>query len=432
MEILVVSSVLPWPSIGGRIRFYNLYSRLAARHRITWICSTGERYRFEAKEAEQFLSRILSLPAEPDYYLPSYFLPRLFSRALNRLKLRRLRDLLFDRVQSPAIRHFRPSQARLDLIAQVLDSGRYDVAIWEEESLAELVPGNIAIPKVITLLNLPSVVFKRQCQNVPSSWKDRLFFGPEFCKVVHYEKNHFSRFDLAVTMSAVDQDVLRSRCPRLESVVIPNGVDVDCFHPNYQTVVSAEQLLFIGTYSYYPNLDAMHFFCQKILPFIRQKHPNVRLSLVGHDPPPELNQYAAQGVEVIGAVPDTRPYLEQANVFVVPLRVGGGTRLKILEAMAMGKPVVSTSIGAEGLQVTPGHDILIADDPVEFASAVVKLLECPELRTDLAQNGRALVERLYDWNSIALKFEDVLVEIAGRQSLRRGFKPTKGLTLCQR
>ena len=166
-----------------------------------------------------------------------------------------------------------------------------------------------------------------------------------------------------------------------------------------------------------PNEDAMLYFCREILPFIRSEEPLARLTIVGRAPTPAVKKLAdAAGIVVTGRVDDVRPYMREASVYVVPLRIGGGTRLKIFEAMAMGKAVVSTTIGAEGLPVTNGTHVMVADDPASFARAVVVLIRDADRRQQLEVAARALVVEKYDWSAVAGELEIALARFAGRRA----------------
>ncbi|TMG60851.1 MAG: glycosyltransferase [Chloroflexi bacterium] len=178
-----------------------------------------------------------------------------------------------------------------------------------------------------------------------------------------------------------------------------------CFYSPRASTPEPSTILFFGTIAHYPNTDGLIFFLDNVLPLIKRVRPEVRLLVVGPAPPPEILRRAAPDVIVTGEVPDVRPYLERAKVVVVPLRIGGGTRLKIVEALAMAKPVVSTSLGAEGLDVSDGEDILIADNAPAFADRVAGVLADNALATRLGSAGRRLVERSYDWNASARKLE---------------------------
>jgi len=219
-------------------------------------------------------------------------------------------------------------------------------------------------------------------------------------KLPGYERRILSAFTHCLAVSDVDAARLRRLAPRAHVSVIPNGVDPDEFTPSAQTV-QPDSLVFTASFTYAPNVDAMAFFCRQVLPRIRVAVPSVRLSIVGQHPGPEIQALQRlPGVEVTGRVPDVRPYLARAAVAVVPLRMGSGTRLKILEAMAMAKPVVSTPIGAEGLEVRAGYDIELARDPTAFADRTIALLHDAERRARLGERARATVLERYAWSSI--------------------------------
>ncbi|MBI3621542.1 MAG: glycosyltransferase, partial [Nitrospirae bacterium] len=192
---------------------------------------------------------------------------------------------------------------------------------------------------------------------------------------------------------------------------IPTGVDTAYFTPNGSREAPG-RLVFTGSMDWYPNEDAMLYFMGAILPRIRQDVPDVSLTVVGRNPSARLAEAASTiGVQVTGTVDDIRPHVDEAAVYVVPLRVGGGTRLKIFEALAMGKAVVSTTVGAEGLPLIPGEHFLRADDPADFARAVVALLRDPNRRQALGMAGRRLVEERYAWPRVAAEFESRCAEI---------------------
>ena len=200
--------------------------------------------------------------------------------------------------------------------------------------------------------------------------------------------------------------------------VVKTGVDTTYFTP-VDTVQRRAHLVFTGSMDWLPNEDAMLYFARDILPRIRAAEPDVTLSIIGRAPTPAVRQLAAlEGIEVTGAVDDVRPHVAAGSVYVVPLRIGGGTRLKIFEAMAMGKAVVSTTVGAEGLPVTDGTDIAIADEPNAFADAVVRLIRDTDVRQQLERAARQLVVDRYDWSAVANDFETALSTARGTEPVR--------------
>jgi polysaccharide biosynthesis protein PslH len=188
--------------------------------------------------------------------------------------------------------------------------------------------------------------------------------------------------------------------------VVPNAVDVEHFKPSAALPASdGRTVMFFGAINYFPNVDGLLYLLRDVWPLLEKSHPQARLKIVGQYPTPEILAFQGPKVEVTGKVDDLRPHLSSAAVTVVPLRVGGGTRFKILEAMAMGRPVVSTSLGAEGILAQPGTDILIADDAASFAKAVGRVLDEPALAGLLGTRGRALVETHYSWGAASGRLE---------------------------
>jgi glycosyltransferase involved in cell wall biosynthesis len=210
-------------------------------------------------------------------------------------------------------------------------------------------------------------------------------------------------FDLNVMMSDLDAQRLRALAPAVATTVIPNGVDTDFFQPASADVL-AGRVIFLGPTYMFPNRDAVDFFLSGPWPAIREHCPEATLHLVGKNSAEEKARFESRpGVIANGHVPDVRPHLAAAAVSIVPIRVGGGTRLKILDSWAMGKAVVSTTVGCEGLDTRDGHNILIRDDPTDFANAVVQVLRDPQLRNQLGTQGRKTVEDLYGWPVVGKK-----------------------------
>jgi len=226
---------------------------------------------------------------------------------------------------------------------------------------------------------------------------------------------HFaSFFDHCVTMSEADRNLLLSANRSLRVEVSPNGVDTIRYRPLPDEDDGAE-MLFIGNMGYQPNADAAVYFCHEVLPLIRKDVPHAKLWIVGIDPGPSVRQLGGDGVFVTGGVPDVVTYYKRSKVCVVPLRAGSGTRLKVLEAMALGRPIVSTSLGCEGLDVVDGEHLLIADDNELIAKKTVELLTCKESRARIAAKAREFVVGLYDWDVIVKKLINEFEGMARRE-----------------
>jgi polysaccharide biosynthesis protein PslH len=232
----------------------------------------------------------------------------------------------------------------------------------------------------------------------------RIYQWLDNSKATIEERTAWQRMDAILTTSRREAAII-GRVRAMRGVfVVPNGVDTEYLQPS-MLASRPGSIVFTGLMAYRPNADAVRWFTHEMLPRIRASRPDVTFTVVGKDVPAEVAALVGDGVTVTGWVADVRPYLSQAEIVVVPLRAGSGTRIKILEAFAMGRPVISTTIGAEGIEARPGDDLFIADTPVEFADAVVRLLDDPAAAARLARSGRKLVERLYAWSGIVERLE---------------------------
>ncbi len=226
----------------------------------------------------------------------------------------------------------------------------------------------------------------------------RLYSAIEWRKMRKEERHAWIHLDGCTVTSVRDQEMLLSDEPTAHTAVVPNGVDLDFFRVSPLLAQGDPQtVLFFGAIDYYPNTDAMLFFLHDVLPALVERHRHLRMCIVGRRPPESIVAQKTADVEVTGVVDDVRPWLDRAEVVVVPLRIGGGTRLKILEAMSMGKAVVSTTLGAEGLDVIPERDLLIADDAAAFVTQIGRLLDHPALRERIGASARKVVSAQYSW-----------------------------------
>jgi glycosyltransferase involved in cell wall biosynthesis len=229
-------------------------------------------------------------------------------------------------------------------------------------------------------------------------------------KLRHYEDRMVGRFDTNLTVSARDRDLLLERVPAARVDVIPNGVDTEYFQAS-NGEQAANSLIFVGGLTWFPNYDAITYFNESIWPLIRARLPDATLTLVGRMPSGFDTSRLPAGIDARGFVDDIRPLVANAAAFIVPLRVGGGTRLKILDALAMGKAIVSTSIGCEGIDVTPGENILVGDSPEDFTNQVVRVCQDAPLRNSLGREGRKLVEEKYAWKLIGSRLTELLESV---------------------
>ena len=391
MRILWVKMGGLWPmNTGGRVRSLHIISELARRHRITVVTTHG--LGDDPDGLARVLSacdRVISLP----YTVPKRG-DRSFPIAVARSWLSPYPvDLWKWRIG--AVR---------DQIADLIRDNRADVCVTDFLFAAVNVPRRTDVPIVLFEHNVEYLIWRRLCALERSPLR-RAVLELEWRKVRSRERAACASVDLTITVSAADRLCLLELAPHARISAIPTGVDTSYFAPN-GTRERPNRLVFTGSMDWHPNEDAMLHCIDTILPRIRRQVPDASLAIVGRRPTDRLRSAAERaGVLVTGTVDDVRPFVREASVYIVPLRAGGGTRLKIFEALAMAKPVVSTTVGAEGLALGSGREYIAADDPQSFADAVVSLLRDPARRAALGRAGRRLVEHRYGWSQVAAEFE---------------------------
>jgi polysaccharide biosynthesis protein PslH len=304
--------------------------------------------------------------------------------------------------------------AVMQTLRQWLPGNRYDVAVCDFLSASLNFPGTLPVPCVLFQHNVESSLWTRMAKTETSPVR-KLSYRIESAKMQRYERGTLHRFHHVIAVSETDKQQMLVMDPQCEISVIPTGVDTE----KYQVFPSASgdppHIVFTGSMDWEPNIDAVEYFCREIWPAIVKQFPRAKFQIVGRSPHPRVKQLASTSVEVTGTVPSVSDYLRDAAVVIVPLRIGGGTRLKIFEAMAMGKALVSTTIGAEGLDVKSGENCILADTPGNFADSVLSLLSDPPLRRKYEKAAAALAAR-YDWSNIAKQFEDVLQYAIGARA----------------
>lgn len=389
MKILYISYDPPYfpGGTGGETRQYNLVKKLADHHEFHYV---GPRFEGERlKILEQFFRKII-MPG------PITFFGRVCRFFVKRLGYRHPK--LVQQYEWHRI-------TLMPLIRDALATEHYDLIHVEHTNIAHWLYGlDSKVPKIMSSHNVKTIIWERYYQNAKGF--ERRQFYRDYCRLREYESTYLRDYDCVIAVSETDRDTFREFTQdTVPLCVVPNGCDTDYFRPIEQ-IADQFELIFTGTMYYRPNIEAMHYFCQEIFPRILIRLPRCRLKIVGNKPPQEVKALEKQGnIEVTGFVPDVRPYMASAAVVVVPLVSGSGTRLKILEAMGMGKAVVSTTVGAEGIDYSNGGDILIADDPESFAENIMALLVDGPKREMLGKNARALAEEKYSWNASAVDLE---------------------------
>ena len=401
-----------WPlETGGRLRSFHLVSELSRRHAITLLTTHGRAD--DPGELARRLPRceVVSFPFDIPKRTSAAFARALLRSWLSPLPV----DLLKFRVPALAMEvRRRAEEGRLDLCVADFLSATVNVSL----------PG--PLPVLFFAHNVEHVIWKRLGAVEARPWR-RAALAIEWRKMRRAEGRVCARADLTVAVSEADAAILAAGASGATVHAVPTGVDASYFTPGGAAPVEPS-IVFTGSMDWYPNEDAVLHFLKSILPRVRDQVPGASFSVVGRNPTARMRAAAeAAGARVTGTVPDVRPYLAEAAVYVVPLRIGGGTRLKIFEALAAGKAVVSTSVGAEGLPLVPGRHFLRADDDGDFARAVVSLLRDPGEGGRLGAAGRRLVEERFGWSEVARDFETRCEEAvqradADRRAVRAGVR----------
>jgi glycosyltransferase involved in cell wall biosynthesis len=301
-------------------------------------------------------------------------------------------------------------------LARLLKEEGFDVVQIEGLEMAPFVQGLLALKypsRPLMVYDAHNAEFRLQEsiyqaeREEGKSWLGAFYSGRQWRKLRSYERSILARCDRVVAVSEQDARSFRELCPGVQPVVIPNGVDTQLFQPHWGLEQEADMLVFTGKMDFRPNVDAMVWFCGRIFRLIREQVAPVQMYIVGQSPARQVETLEHDpGVVVTGWVEDDRDYIARARVYVAPLRMGGGTRLKILRAMAMGKAIVATTLACEGIELA-GDELVRADTVTEFATAVVELWEDPLARRRLSQRARALVEAHYDWRVVVPRFREV-------------------------
>jgi len=327
-------------------------------------------------------------------------------RPIPRSILARCRNLLTDRDPFCVRQHH--SESFRTHLSRWLQTMPFDVVHMTYTPMAQYAADLGDLPSVLALVDCMSRLFSSNAQTA-SNPLAKLYWQSQAGKMRGYEQAALGTIRRAVVATQADKDALpQSPGP---VTVIPCGVDTDYFAPSADPD-DGSSILFRGILSFPPNVDAASYFCRAIYPLVRRAVPNARLILAGRDPAPALRRLAdaTAGITLTGSLPDIRPVMARATVHVCPVRSGSGVKLKILEAMAMGKAIVTTSCGLSGIAAEPGRDLLVADGPEDFAGAVVRVLREPELRQRLGAAARMVAAREHAWHAVARRYEEVYSE----------------------
>jgi len=403
MKILIISHFFPYPFFGGGGRRFQAFIKiLQERHEITFVTFVNNKKNEEDIEAfrhEWPRVEIITVPCPEN-------------KSFNRLN--RIKWLL-----NPWVRPVRFSCKMKEVIEGLINTRSYDIVQFEYAQTGQYLPHSAPHTNAIRGMP-PSILVEHDIISLAQLRRARAALGLkrkifEYKNWLHlrgYEYNILKHFDKIVTMSGADREILRGVIPELDISIIPNGVDT-----GYYTWIDTPlkpRLTFTAGPKHYANTDAAEYFIKDMWPLIKKKSPEVEFYLLGNYPMEEegdrdlSEKIKAPGIIWTGLVEDIRPVLA-GSIFIAPIRIASGTRLKILEAMGMGCAIISTTIGAEGILAEPGREILIADTPHDFANVVLELLRNPARRREIGQKARALVEKRYDWRTI-LNIQEKLYE----------------------
>jgi sugar transferase (PEP-CTERM/EpsH1 system associated) len=397
-KLLFLTPDLPYPPHqGAAIRTLNLIKNLAPRYDIHLLSFVQDRdFTGRIEALAHYCASIVTVPSP------------------HRSTAHRAMSALFSPSPDMALRL--PSSEFSNALRNSLSRERFDCVQTEAIEMAQYgiaVKGMDLPPQPLVIfddINAEYLLQKRAFETdvqQPSRWLAALYSFIQWRKLQRYEAHACRRLDRIVVVSEADAKAIQRLVPALQCAVVPNGVDTDFFTP-WEAEDSDITLVFTGKMDFRPNVDAVLWFAREVLPLIQREMPQVSLKVVGRNPHPRLQGLqGSSNIILTGYVEDVRPYIGEAAVYVVPLRVGGGTRLKLLEAMSMAKAIVSTSLGCEGIPVRPDRELVIADDPVSFARAVVGLMRDRERRAQLGISARELAVSEHDWRHITPLLERV-------------------------
>lgn len=402
MRILVISEGVPSRIGGGRSRQFNLIKELAAQHRFSVVTFGNKLEETSAiEELRSFCEDVVILdrPNPPPIRSRTYYRITGWWQTLFKIKPRRGEWLI-------------TSQARR-AVQGLINNQQFDLIQVHQGYMAPLLAGRV---ECATLLDMHDVLsdYEKLSFDSARGFGHRIGAYAEWQKMRRFERATMRRFNVCTVVSEQDRNSVSRLAPDVQTFLVPNGVDTLYFQPQGITP-DPGLVLFVGSMNYPPNETGVLYFCTHIWPNVKASIPEARLRVVGTGPSERIwALHAHNGVEVAGQVPDVRPHLAQAAAVISPIYTASGTRLKILDAWAMEKAVVSTSLGAQGLAAEHLANIWLADSDMTFAQGVIKILEDPALRNRLAKAGRATVEQHYSWSQIAAQ-----MQIAYEQALSR-------------
>jgi len=403
MKILWVKpgKLLPLDT-GGKLRTYNILRHLATGHELTYLSY----YEGDRDEAYEF-AILKQIPGTKPVCTAAIG-PTPLARYLDFLRRVTWRaPYTVGRFTAPKVQ---------TILREWIPQRRFDVAVCDFLHSTLNFPKILATPTALFQHNVETLLWKRRAE-FETKWTDRMVSKIEYAKMRRYEPLQTRRFHHVIAVSEADREAMSSMVDPSHVSVVPTGVDLSIYRYDPDLRPLGPLVVFVGSMDWQPNIDGVEFFCQQIWPQVLAKIPDARFRVVGRDPHPRVRRLVSESVEITGTVHSVVDHLREAAVIVVPLRIGGGTRIKIFEGMAMGKATVSTTVGAEGLDVQHGRDILLEDTPADFAHAIVMLLQDEDLRRRF-ESAAAATARKYDWSVVTQGFERALEKTIAAASVQ--------------
>ncbi len=416
MNILFLSTENPFPEDHGHhIRTANVLKFLSRKHRIHFVGF--------AKSANELTCH----PELDKLCITVNIFQAPFSR--NRLLLAKilLKSVVLG-VPFTAYRYFDERVA--DRITQILDREKIDLIHIDMLHLAVYEKQLRVKPAILTNHNVEFLRLQRWMKVENRIWL-KLFLGLQYRLMRRFERKIFASFAHCIAVSEYDRQILEKLSGNSQIVVVPNGVDTNYFSPT-PVAHQFKTLVWVGAMTNAYNQDAVEYFVRDVWPLVKSSLSDVRAVFVGADPPEVLRRSADRdsGITLLGYLEDVRPFMSLPSIFIAPLLSGSGTKIKVLNAMAMGMPVITTPVGAEGLEIRHGVDVLIANDPDDFAAQAVKLWNSPELAREIGANGRRTVQAKYDWKVVFQKMEHLYDSVAQERRQERGTENIRSYSLA--
>lgn len=395
MRILWLKTELLHPvDKGGKIRTYQMLRELKEEHHITYLTLDDGSASQDARErATEYCHELVTVPHATRAKFSAGFYAELALNLFSPL------PYFMKKYESPEMRAG---------IAKLTEREGFDVIVCDFLMPSINMPARLNCATVLFQHNVEALIWQRHYEVQKNPVKKLYLYG-QWLKTRSFERKACARFDHVIAVSHEDAETMRREYGVERVSDVPTGVDTEFFRPRGIESHDAHNLVFTGSMDWLPNEDAIRFFMEEIMPRVRREIPDATLTVVGRNPSQSLMELSRRdsSIIVMGRVEDVRPYMERAAVYIVPIRVGGGTRLKIYEAMAMEKPIVSTIIGAEGLPVKDGAELLLADSPEDFAACVVRVLKDEELARELGTRAAATVRERFGWGRVAMSFAEI-------------------------